>query len=370
MQSLKACVFVAIVSAGVAACGGKEGATPDKSSSAKSGGKGSAAPSSSGSAAPAKSAVASPPVFSGAKVAVELPKYKPGTAKPSDLGGAKLTVTLCKFDAKTPMPIADSFSDAVGGMAFAPDDSLWLIDGDGKVRHYVNQDPAGCELALDTKVGEGGIFTVPDSKADERIGVDKSGVVYFNTGMGPKRIVAGKIESIDCSSSGRIAAGRESDVVFVGNYPLKDGKCGEKLELKEWKNDPFTEIMFVEKDGLDVKGTFEDGGSRVGQGAFHDFSGERKIAVGKKDGDEDIFYTHDVFGCALGLCVVDGNASSLRVWKKDGAFVGKVNLDDLTGVDVFPTQGEYAAGAMWIGGAGHDDMDKYPAFIAKITTGG
>lgn len=256
-------------------------------------------------------------------------------------------------------------------MAFAPDDSIWLIDGDGKVRHYVNQDPAGCELALDEKVGAGGIFTVPDSKADERIGVDKSGVVYFNTGLGPKRIVGGKIESVDCSSTGRIAAGRESDAVFVGFYPVKDGKCAaEKLELKEWGNDPFNEILFVEKDGLDVKGTYEDGSFRVGQAGFHDFTGARKVVVGDKTDDQRIMFTHDVFGCALGLCVVDGNGSALRVWKKDGAFVGKVNLDELTGIDVFPTNGEYAAGAMWIGGAGHDETETYPPFIAKITVGG
>lgn len=369
-------VFVAL---GVFACGGKEGATPDKSGSPKSGGSAKAtAPDKSG--APGSGSAASKPAPAGNKATVAVPKYKTREVKPAELGGQKLKATVCAFDTKIPVPMSDSFSNAVMGFAIGPDDTIWIVDAEGKVRHYVNQAPDGCELALDDKFGTGGVLAIADTKAEERIAVDKNGVVYVNTGNGPMKIVSGKAEKIDCSRSGRVSAGRESDAVFIGEYPLKDGKCADKLELKEWGDSPFLEILGVEKDGIDVKGTFKKGDKNVGQAGFHDFTGARKIAVGKEDGDEDIYYTHDVFGCALGLCVVDGNASSLRVWKKDGAFVGKVNVDDISGVETFPKHGDFAAGAMWISGSGDaiekgkdekgQDDDRYLPVIVKVTTGG
>lgn len=330
---------------GALACGSKDTASPDKSAAPKGSGSAKAAPEKSGAAGATS---AKPTVAE--KRQVEIPKYETREKKPLELGGQKLTATVCAFDTRKPMPDSDSFSSSLQGLAIGPDDSIWLVDAEGAVRHYTNQDPAGCELVLDDKFGTGGVL-VPEGKAEERIGVDKNGVVYVNTGNGPVKIVNGKVEKLECSHSGRVSAGRESDQIYVDQYVLKDGKCDEKLELKGWVKDPFTEILGVEKDGLDVKGTFEKDGKHIGQAAFHDFSGERKIAVGKEDGDEDIYYTHDVFGCPMGLCVVDGNASSLRVWKKDGAFVGKVNVDDLTGVETFPKHGEFAAGAMWIGGS-------------------
>lgn len=307
-----------------------------------------------------------------AKVEVVLPPIKKQDQKPQTLGGKTLKGEVCKFDKAGPVMKDESFSKALRDVAFAADGKIYVLDDEVKLRRYTNQSADGCELALDKSFGKDGILDI-GLKRDawhDTLSVDKAGAVYVSQEFGSgdsKKIVDGKV-SDQCG--GDIQTSPSATVVMSNLVEIKDGKCdAPKLELKGTAIES-PQVMSVFGDVLGVKGTIKEGDKNVIKGALYGLDGTQKVLVGKADGDEDIYFAHDVMACSLGICVVDGNASSLRVWKADGSFVGKVDLDDLFGIDIMPQHGAEVKGALWISGSANaekdDDKNDY-GIITRIT---
>jgi hypothetical protein len=343
------------LAAGVTACGSKE-----------TGGASSAKPEA-GSAKPSTSAKPA-----AAKVEVVLPPINKQEQEPQTLGGKTLKGEICKFDKSGPVMKDESFSKALRDVAFAADGKIYVLDDEVKLRRYTNQSADGCELALDKSFGKDGILDVGLKRDDwhDSLSVDKAGAVYVSKGFGSgesKKVVDGKVTEL-CGED--LQTSPDSSVVMADLVQVKDGKCdGEKLALKGTELES-PQVMSVYGDVLGVKGTIKEGDKNVIKGALFGLDGTQKALVGKADGDEDIFYAHDVFACSLGVCVVDGNASSLRVWKADGTFVGKVELDDVFGTDIMPQHGAEVKGALWISGSadgGKDDSKNDYGVIGRIT---
>ena len=66
--------------------------------------------------------------------------------------------------------------------------------------------------------------------------------------------------------------------------------------------------------------------------ALHGGDGTQKWAAGAADGDDMMCNIGDAYLCDLGVCVLDSNCRSFRIWDKAGKFVGKASVSVMAGV--------------------------------------
>jgi len=289
-------------------------------------------------------------------------------ARPAKLAGKSVTFVLCGLDVTSPLRDA-SFTHAVNDLAIAPDGTVYLLDAASKLRKYVNQDPEGCELALDPTFGKGGVLALDEpDRSFEHLGIDAKGTVFVAGSLFSKKVVSGVVSNW-CGSSWQVAAHPSSSLVYSDGKPARDGACEEKrLALEHREDDPFVRIVNLTSDGLaahaSVKGTLP--GNRASRAGFYGFDGKEKLLVGKDEGDEHLWSSTDVARCGDWLCVVDGNASALRVWALDGTFAGAVDVDGALGVDVYPKIADATDHDLWLAGAGREKSGaNYLGFVAR-----
>ncbi len=266
-----------------------------------------------------------------AAVEVALPPVETRDAKPGKLGDKEVKAELCKMDKSGSDMHDEWFHKALRDAAIGPDGALYVLDHEVKVRKYLNQKADGCELALDKSFGKDGILDIGLTKEAfaDKISVDKDGAVYVDD----KKIVNGKPEKF-CSD---VIAGPASPNVFSRSKVVTDAKCeGKEIEWKGWSKDGSPDVLAALAEGVLVKGSVKEGEKNVTKVGLQTPDGAQKTIVGKADGDESICYAHGAAMCGGSICVVDGNCKALRVWKPDGAFVGKLDLYDMTGLGIMP----------------------------------
>jgi hypothetical protein len=300
-----------------------------------------------------------------AKRKTAIPAIEDYSEKSAKLAGKDVAFTMCALDVASPLK-GDSFT-AVRDLALAPDGTIYIVDARSRLRRYVNQDPDGCDLALDPSFGKDGILSLDaDERTFERVGVDADGTVFVGGTLFSKKVRDGVVSNW-CGSSWPVAAHWDTLRVYSDGKPAR-GDCSEqRLELDGRKDDPYARILNVSADGVAATATVDSGGSyRSPRAGFYDFNGREKLFVGGPKGDDHLWSSIDVFRCGPWLCVVDLNASAVRAWAMDGSFVGAVDLDGALKMNVAPFIGDASTHDLWIGGTGPEkNGSKSVGFVAR-----
>lgn len=311
---------------------------------------------------------------------------KLGTPKPADLAGKHVAAELCKLDTGASVMQSQDFDHAIGGIAAAADGSIYVVDHEGKLRKYTVQTPSPCQLALDTKFGQGGVLTLEpkpdDSKEYDTVSVDPKGNVYVSGGGAKAKIVtpAGQA-SPACDDTGRLYVDRTTGDAYLRDKKVKvqGGKC-EPAEAKEgfegWPKDEHPDVADAANGFVFVKGSIKEHGKSVDKVGVHKPDGKKVEIVGDEKGDGDICFVADVQQCSLGYCVYDSNCRSLRAWSASGGKLeGAIDVNALFGVDYSWPEGLFVTkGVTWAtfsqqGTAGDKADAEAPhyGFVARIT---
>lgn len=263
------------------------------------------------------------------------------------LGGKELAAEACLFDTSVPEMKDEWFSNALRGLAAAPDGSLYVIDPEKKVRHYIPEPGEACKLAIDASFGEKGILKLPDDP--DRITVLADGTLVAMAWSKMYKVVGGKIETVECKVNELFPDGKVGFEHFMDEAKRVD--VAAECKATDWKykgwvapkpekgKDPekyqIQSIRPWDKDLL-VHMTIR-GDHYIG---VHGQDGSLKVTLGKdrdkdknlRDG-EDICWAADMGKCAAGLCVLDSNCRKLSAWDtKKGTMVDAVPVGDLIGL--------------------------------------
>lgn len=353
--------FVALSAAIVAGCGGAADTakTPPIDTAKKA----------TGDAKPTSTADATKPADAEAKTDKPADKPTPPVVKPSApkekfalpnveitpaedrkklvLAGKELSAEACLLDTSVPEMKDEWFSNALRGFAAAPDGSLYAIDNDQKIRHYIPEPGDTCKLAIDASFGDKGLLKLPEDP--ERIMVLDDGTLVITAWRKLHKYVGGKIESVDCDvkdvfpdgktgfwhsgdEAKRVdiaAACKETEWKYKGwDAPKPEkGKDPEKFSIQSIR--PWEKDFLVH---MTIKGDHYLG--------IHSPDGKLKIKLGKdrekdknlRDG-EDICWAADIEKCAAGLCVLDSNCRRLSAWDpKKGEMIEAVEVGELIGL--------------------------------------
>lgn len=288
-----------------------------------------------------------------AKVALPETQAKPEKKK-VDFGGTEVTVEVCALDTLLP-PMADkSWDRALPSMTVAADGTLYVLDPENKLRHYVNRDPRGCELVLDKKFGDGGLLDAGLSDGYS-LAADGSGAIYATSGgigAKSKKIVGEKVED---HCSGFLRTQPSSKVAVLSSSTVLTNGC-EGTSVSFYKGfDPKAptwaapRVVGLYGDEIVVRGMDVEKGKEVRKIGLYATDGKQRLKLGKVDGPESMWSPDLATTCAGDLCVFDvtrGGASILR-WKNDGKFVSKLRLDV---VDISGSSLGVAGDSLWIGG--------------------
>ncbi len=307
--------------------------------------------------------VASPsvPLPKGTKIdaaaVVEVPPIaRLSPAQVFDFAGTVTTMQLCRMDASAPTIFASDSSLARAPLAAAPDGSLWVLDHQKKLRHYVNRAPRGCELVLDQAFGDHGMLDLAalGSERYGRVLVDARGVVYLS-GDTTKKLQGGKLvehcagEWMRTDPTTKLAIGNRTSVT-------KDGAC-EATNASFGGFDPKAPAYASPKaigffgDEIVVHGVDMDGTREIDEVGLHAPNGAQRIKMGGKSGDEALTSPEAATKCGDDLCVFGTMFDDIGIsrYTRDGKLVQKVRLkvDGLKDA-MMTTAGD---GKLWISGA-------------------
>jgi len=253
-------------------------------------------------------------------------------AEPFKLAGKDLSAEACALDTAGSDMKADFFSKALLGLAIAPDGALIVLDHEQKARRYVPQPGKTCQLALDTKFGQGGVVSFPEPPSS--VAVSSDGAVLGIASFKVHRYKDGKVETLDCGVESVDAAGTSGFERFghdVKKVQLNADCPKEDYKPKGWDGKDAS-LSFVRPWGKDVLVAGSMGSAHFV--AIHGADGKQKMKLGSaKDGDDHICFVGDVDTCAAGLCIMDSNCRSIRAFDaKKGSFVGAVHIGELLGL--------------------------------------
>lgn len=315
------------------------------------------------------------------KVSVSLPDaVKFEKPEPMQFDGKKVKAEVCKLDDRGKEMTSEDFSGAIGDIALVPDGSVYVIDPQAKLRHYLVQSDSPCELALDDDFGKGGVLSL-DSDAEKAknynaLAVDGKGHLFVS-GWGPPKKLSkdGKLKAICGDASGKLVIDPSTGDAYVGRAHAKiDGEdC--TVDSKDAVFDAYKDTPEI--DGAGGGKVFVFGGvGKIDQVGVYKHDGKKVALFGKKDGDEDICNVHGIAACRFGVCVYDANCRSLRVWSADGSnFLGAGDLNKVVGLTyIWPvgiTVGKDAAFMSFTQEQTDkpkgDEKSKYYGFIARVT---
>ena len=311
---------------------------------------------------------------------------KLATPAPKDLGGKHIVAELCKLDTGAPVMQSSDFDHAIGGIAAAPDGSLYVVDHEGKLRKYTVQSASPCQLALDTKFGTNGVLTLEpkpdDSKEYDTVSVDPKGNVYVSgSGAKAKMVTPTGQASAACDEWGRLYVDRTTGDAYLHDKRVKvaGGKCAPadaKENWEGWPKDSHLEVANADNGLVFLKGSIKEHGESVDKVGVHKPDGKKIEIVGDEKGNGDICYLADVQPCSLGYCVYDSNCRNLRAWSASGGkLVGAADLNEMFGVEYSWPEGLFVTkGVTWATftqqGEKDDKVDAeapHFGFVARIT---
>ncbi|MBS2012167.1 MAG: hypothetical protein JST00_04740 [Deltaproteobacteria bacterium] len=287
-------------------------------------------------------------------------------------GGVPMTVELCRFDASAPKIFATESSAARAPLAAAPDGSLWVLDHERRLRHYVNGSARGCELALDRTFGQGGILDLAAAGGGTerflRVVVDAKGVVYL-TGDSTKKLEGGKLVD-HCAGAWMRTDPTTTLAVGSRTKITKSGGC-EATNATFQGFDPNAPQYASPKaiglfgDEVVVHGVDMDGKREIPKIGLHAPTGAQRVKMGGKDGDEWITSPESATKCGDDLCVYGSSFSDIGLsrFTRDGKLVQKVRftVDGLKD-SAMTTGGD---GTLWIHGAMSGSLAEKPGEAPK-----
>jgi hypothetical protein len=334
-------------------------------------GKGEApAPSGSTSATPAASASQS------AEVSVKIPPIERLIPKQAfDVAGTRVTLQLCRLDASAPAIESSEQSDATAPLAAAPDGTIWVIDHQKKLRHYVNRSATGCELVLDRAFADGGVLDLKDAEGRSSfrsVAVDGKGVVYVTGNNKTKMLAGGKL--VD-HCQGYFRAQPTSKLALLDGDRLLEGDTCDGKSISFAKGfDPSApeyarpRAIGLIDDEILVGGVDMEGKKEISKVGVHRADGSQRLKLGKAKGDEAMWGPDAAIKCGDDLCVFTDSlgAVSLHRFTRAGAFVSKLamKVDGLQKAGVAGTGGD----TLWIHGAvsGTGPKGKYGSGSAAV----
>lgn len=306
------------------------------------------------------------------KVAVALPPISPVSDKAVTFAGKETKVVVCKLDASAPvMSDKEWWFHALASMAVAKDGSLYVVDQENKLRHYVNQSTDGCELALDAEFGKAGIMDFQSSRGSilNSVATDAKGAVYFSWHKDPKKIVDGVAKDF---CSGFVRADASSSLVVADNNLLTgDGCSGKYVPPMLTGFDPSVpqydqpKLVGLFGDELVSHGVDLENGKSVHKVGVHSTDGKRRLVLGGH-ADDAMSSIQQATKCGDDLCVLDAPLSATRLlrWTKDGKFLDKLSLSDVD-LSMHGQNLGWSKAGLWVAGAVRE-KNEYVGVIALL----
>ncbi len=267
----------------------------------------------------------------------DLPKLPPidiGNPEPQKIGDKLVVGEVCKMNG--PVMKDESFVDGIGQIALGESGAIFVVDNEHKLRKYVANAGKPCELSLDTTFGDKGILTV--AKADVKLAklvADKSGDLYFTewnlNATKTTKLSHGKVVEVVCDQVGElhVDASGKSGTLNKMKVSLGAGEChGQPIALTGLDSKLQVNEILPFGDGLAVVGS-QVTATKIGLAGA---DGKVKAVIGEADADKQICSLNSIVPCSQGVCVVDSNCRSLRVWSTDGKWVGVGKLGAMAGL--------------------------------------
>lgn len=263
------------------------------------------------------------------------------------VGGAQITAELCPF----PEPMVDDgLMDVVRSIAVSGSD-LYLADAKEQVRVYSLPASGACKLTPKASVGTNGVLAL-DPKV-KMVSADATGRVFASSGVfGGTMLKDGKplykcesrpLGYVQLHRSGKYGVGSFANA-DVSKVDFTDTGCKSAPWVftgmsQPTRKGPFTNVNsigfaddFILVGGVIPKETDKSEPRIV---AIMTADGKEKMRIGStKDGfpEDRHGWIHGSTSCKTGFCVLDSNFKKVTLWKKDGTYVGKLDLPKLTGV--------------------------------------
>lgn len=328
-----------------------------------------AAPSSAAPAAPA--AVTKPAAKPKAKVA--LPPISHAADQAVTFAGKSTKFIVCKFDERAPvMADKDWWFHALEAMVVAKDGTLYVLDHENKIRHYVNQAEGGCELALDPGFGKAGILDFDSKRSSilNDVAMDDKGALYFSWTRIAKKIVDGKAADY---CDGFIRADPSSSLVIAdGNVTHGEGCSGKYAKDLLTGFDPKVpqydqpKVIGLVGEELISQGVDLEKGKSVHKVGVHGLDGKRRLVLGGHE-DDAMWSIKHATRCGDDLCVLDSPLSSAAVlrWTMDGKFLGKLKMSD-AGLSMNGQAIGWSKAGLYVGGAVQGDNNNWVGVIGLL----
>lgn len=297
-------------------------------------------------------------------------------------GAVTVTAEVCTFDG--PPSITDDSFSAIGQVAWASDGTLYMIDGDGRVRHYTIGAGEGCALTLDTTFGENGRMNLGEGLGGrpESIQADANGHVFVAASMRGTSRLTGNTVDYHCDTMGKLAVspnGQNGLVAFGDAVPRRVTFTDTGCTVADWG----AQEMFERVDTA----TFLDDTHVLVGGSSGPFSSPHVARVYSLDGrpqgaafgdTSDSLQPGDHFcfvhGATEGsndrLVVLDGNCRSFRIFDARHAFVAEINMMPLVGLTYpwFPGLTRARDGVAFLTAAQEraNRVDVYDGFLFRV----
>jgi hypothetical protein len=301
------------------------------------------------------------------------------------LGAIQVKAELCAF----PEPLVDdSKMDVIRSIAVSGSD-VYIVDAQEQVRVYTIPATGPCKLVPKTSVGTAGVLTL-DPKAKTVSAATASRVFASNGVFGGTLLKDGApfykcdarpLGYLSLHPSGKYGIGSFANA-DVSKVDFSDTTCkSQKWVLtdlsKPTRKGPFSNVNSIgfADDLVLVGGVLakEVDKSEARVVAVMTADGKEKMRLGSTKepfGDDRHGWIHASSGCKTGFCILDANFKKITLWKKDGSFVGKVDLGKLTGLsnvwtgsfDIDPKGNVYLAT-----GAGREGNKVNEGLVFRIT---
>ncbi len=258
------------------------------------------------------------------------------TPAPQTAGSRTVTPAICVYDGD-PF-FGRFFNNAVGQIAVTSDGAVYVIDQHHALRKYTAQPGAACVLRLDPTFGTGGVLATLNPQLTG-LHADARGHLFASTMMsGSWRLTGAHVDYACAASRGevRVTADGRTGFSVAFNHPQRiaftDAGCTVTPFVYQ---QPYTTTSEMSPVGTAVYIAGYNGNITQIETRAYDFNGApRGTAFGRDAsfGSNHACYATEVFACASGLCMHDGNCRNFFMLNANGTMSGRAHQHELYGL--------------------------------------